>query len=199
MFLNPDTILPEDFFVKSISVMEQHPGIGAAGVQMINGRGFFLQESKSGFPGVWASFCKLSGLTALFPKSKIFASYYLGHLNTNVNQQVEVLSGACMLVKKEVLDKTNGFDERFFMYAEDIDLSFRIVKSGYSNYYIADTTIIHFKGESTIKDLRYVKLFYKAMIQFVEKHYTGSPEALCDFTQDGNRLPCAVCIWRYSF
>ena len=173
LFQNPDTILPEDFFVRSVSVLEQNPRIGAAGVQMINGKGLFLQESKRGIPGVWASFCKLSGLTALFPTSKIFARYYLGHLNKNSNHEVEILSGACMLITKEVLDTTQSFDERFFMYAEDIDLSFRIIQSGFSNYYLADTTIIHFKGESTVRDFRYVKLFYRAMIQFVGKHYTG--------------------------
>lgn len=172
LFLNPDTILPEDFFLKCIPFMDKDPAIGVIGVQMIDGTGRFLKESKRGFPTLWASFSRLSGLTALFPHSKLFAKYYLGHLNKNAIHKVDVLSGACMLVKKEALDKTGGFDERFFMYAEDIDLSFRIHQAGYKNFYLADTTVIHFKGQSTTKDLRYMKLFYRAMIQFVEKHYS---------------------------
>ena len=173
LFLNPDTILPEDFFARSLQFMEANSQVGAAGVQMIDGMGRFLRESKRGFPTSWASFCKLFGLTSLFPTSKVFAKYYLGYLDENRNHEVQALSGACMLVRKEVVDKTGGFDERFFMYAEDIDLSFRIHQTGYINAYLAGITIIHFKGESTTKDSRYVKLFYKAMIQFVEKHYTG--------------------------
>lgn len=173
LFLNPDTILPEDFFSRSLQYMERNSHAGALGVQMIDGTGRFLRESKRGFPTSWASFCKLFGLTSVFPTSKVFAKYYLGYLDENTNHEVDALSGACMLVRKDVVDKTGGFDERFFMYAEDIDLSFRIHQSGYKNVYLASLTIIHFKGESTTKDSQYVRLFYKAMIQFVEKHYTG--------------------------
>ncbi len=178
LFLNPDTIIPEDFFVKCISFLDKRPAIGAIGVQMIDGRGHFLKESKRGFPTLWASFTRLFGLSALFPHSKRFASYYLGHLDRNTTHEVEALSGACLMTRTEVLDKTGGFDERFFMYAEDIDLSFRIHQLGYRNFYLADTTIIHFKGQSTTRDLRYVKLFYKAMIQFVEKHYPDKQNRL---------------------
>ena len=153
--------------------MDTNPDVGATGVQMIDRTGRFLKESKRGFPTSSASFYKLSGLTSLFPKSRVFAKYYLGHIDENTNHEIEALSGACMVVRKEVIDKTGGFDERFFMYAEDIDLSFRIRQSGYKNFYLADTTIIHFKGESTTKDRRYVRFFYRAMAQFVEKHYTG--------------------------
>lgn len=173
LFLNPDTILGEDSLEKCISFLEFHPESGAAGVSMIDGSGRFLKESKRGFPSPWAAFCKLSGLTGLFPRSRLFAAYYLGHLDEHETNPADVLSGAFMLVKKEALDKTGGFDERFFMYAEDIDLSYRIQQAGYKNYYIADTTIIHFKGESTQKDFRYVKLFYKAMSQFMRKHTRG--------------------------
>jgi len=189
LFLNPDTVLPEDFFQKCIPFMENDPDIGAIGVQMIDGKGHFLKESKRGFPTLWASFSRLSGLTALFPHSKLFAKYYLGHVDKNATHEVEALSGACMMVNQEVLDKTGGFDERFFMYAEDIDLSFRIHKSGYRNFYFADTTIIHFKGQSTTKDLRYVKLFYGAMIQFVEKHYSNRQGGLyIEFLKTAIRL-----------
>lgn len=174
LFLNPDTILPEDFFNKSISSFKNDPLMGAVGVQMINGEGQYLPESKRGFPSSWVAFTRLSGLSYLFPQSKIFAKYYLGQLDKNENHEVEALSGACMLVKKKVLDITQGFDERFFMYAEDIDLSFRIQQAGYKTFYLGNLTIIHFKGSSTVKNRRYVQLFYKAMIQFVEKHYNTS-------------------------
>ena len=174
LFLNPDTILPENFFLKCIAFMEQDKHMGAVGVQMIDGTGTYLKESKRGFPTTWVSFCRLSGLTNLFPHTELFAKYYLGHLDRNENHEAEALSGACMFIKKEVLDTCGGFDERFFMYAEDIDLSYRINLSGYTNFYLADVTIIHFKGESTTKDIRYVQLFYRAMIQFVQKHYSGT-------------------------
>lgn len=178
LFLNPDTILPEDFFVKCLEHMETNQRTGALGVQMIDGSGKFLKESKRGFPETWAAFCKLSGLTTLFPTSKAFAKYYMGHLDAYRSHEVEVLSGACMLIRKEVLDRVGGFDERFFMYAEDIDLSYRIRHAAYTNHYLADICIIHFKGESTTRDMRYVKLFYKAMIQFVQKHYHGTKGTL---------------------
>lgn len=171
LFLNPDTIIPEDAFGSCINFLESQPGAGACGVHMIDGQGRYLPESKRGFPSPWVSFCKLSGLTALFPRSPLLARYYLGHLPASEVQEADALSGAYMLIKKEVLDKTGGFDERFFMYAEDIDLSYRIQQAGYKNYYFAHCTIIHFKGESTWRDIRYVRLFYKAMVQFVQKHY----------------------------
>ena len=171
LFLNPDTILPEDIFRKTISFMDQHPDAGAIGVRMIDGSGRFLKESKRGLPTAWASFCKMSGLTGLFPSSKAFAGYYMGHLDEKVTQEVEVLAGAFLMARHDILKTIDGFDERFFMYAEDIDLSYRIMQAGYKNYYLADAMIIHFKGESTRKDAKYVKQFYKAMRQFVEKHY----------------------------
>ena len=175
LFLNPDTIVAEDSFEKCISFLESNKNTGALGVKMIDGKGIYLKESKRGFPSVWTAFCKLGGLTTLFPHSKTFSKYYLGNLSEKENQVVDVISGAYFFVRKETLDKTGGFDEQFFMYAEDIDLSYRIQQSGYSNYYFSETTIIHFKGESTKKDLRYVKLFYKAMDQFVKKHSGKSP------------------------
>lgn len=174
LFLNPDTILPEDAFQSCTRFMQTHPDAGALGVHMIDGCGQFLKESKRGFPSPWVSFGKMSGLIKLFPTSRAFAGYYLGHLPENESHAVDALSGAFMLIKKEVLDKTGGFDEQFFMYAEDIDLSYRIQQAGYVNYYFAGCTIIHFKGESTRKDAKYVQLFYKAMIQFVRKHFHGT-------------------------
>ncbi len=185
LFLNPDTIVAEDSFEKCIAFLEANKKAGAIGVKMIDGTGSYLKESKRGFPSPLVSFYKLSGLINVFPKSKIFARYYLGQLNENENNEVDVLSGACMMVKKEVIDIIGGFDEQFFMYAEDIDLSFRIQKANYYNYYLAETTIIHFKGESTRRDLKYTKLFYKAMSQFVRKHYKGGISFLFNLLMDG--------------
>lgn len=149
--------------------------MAALGVRMIDGSGKFLKESKRAFPGPLTSFYKLSGLSALFPKSRIFARYYLGNLSEKKSHEVDVLAGAFIMLPATLLKKVSGFDEDFFMYGEDIDLSFRIQQAGFSNYYFADTTIIHFKGESTRKEsLNYVKLFYKAMSIFVDKHYKSS-------------------------
>ena len=144
------------------------------GIRMIDGGGKFLKESKRGFPSPFTSLCKLSGLTALLPASKIFARYYLGQLDQYQNHEVDVLAGAFMMINKKVLDKTGGFDERFFMYGEDVDLSYRIQKAGFKNMYFSETTIVHFKGESTKRgSLNYVRLFYGAMSLFVKKHYSS--------------------------
>jgi GT2 family glycosyltransferase len=182
LFLNPDTILPEDCLAKCIACFNNNIDAGALGVRMIDGAGKFLKESKRGFPSPLVSLFKLSGLTAIFPRSKFFARYYLGHLNQYKNQQVDVLSGAFMMIRKRVLDITGGFDERFFMYGEDIDLSYRILRAGYQNIYFAETTIIHFKGESTKKNSpKYIKLFYGAMSIFVKKHYGENFAGLYNF------------------
>lgn len=172
LFLNPDTIVPEDCFSKCIAFFETHADCGAIGVQMIDGSGNFLKESKRSFPSPSTSLYKLFGLSLLFPKSKIFGRYHLGHLDKNADHEVDVLAGAFMMVRKKVLDEAGGFDETFFMYGEDVDLSYRIQKARCKNYYFAGTTIIHFKGESTRRgSLNYVKLFYNAMSIFVHKHY----------------------------
>ena len=179
LFLNPDTLVPEDCFEKCISFFESTKDIGALGIRMIDGTGKFLKESKRGFPTLLTSFFKLSGLAGLFPNSKIFASYYAGHLSENQNHTVDVLAGAFMMVDKKVIDKTGGFDEDFFMYGEDIELSYRIQQAGYKNYYFAESTIIHFKGESTKKEsIKYVEVFYGAMKLFVRKHYSKNRAAL---------------------
>lgn len=172
LFLNPDTIIPGDCFQKCISLFESHNDAGALGVKMVDDKGKYLKESKRGFPSPAASFYKLFGLAAIFPKSKLFAKYYLGHLDENKNQEVDTIAGAFMMIPREVLEKVGGFDESFFMYGEDIDLSYRIKKSGYKNYYLAETYITHFKGKSTKqKNADYTKVFYNAMDIFVKKHY----------------------------
>ncbi|MBL0155193.1 MAG: glycosyltransferase [Chitinophagaceae bacterium] len=175
LFLNPDTIVPEDCFTKCLAFMDGHPDAGALGVKMLDGSGHFLRESKRSFPSPVTSFYKLVGLSALFPRSAVFSKYHLGALDENKNHVVDVLAGAFMLVRRDVLEKTGGFDEIFFMYGEDVDLSYRIQEAGYKNYYFAETDIIHFKGESTRKgSMNYVRMFYKAMSVFVKKHYGGS-------------------------
>jgi N-acetylglucosaminyl-diphospho-decaprenol L-rhamnosyltransferase len=173
LFLNPDTILPEDIVPRCLSFLRSTPRIGGLGLRMIDGSGRFLKESRRGFPSPWVAFCKLSGLTALFPHSRLFSTYYLGYLPADSHHPSPVLSGACLWVSRAILDETGSFDEDFFMYAEDIDLSYRLEKAGYVNYYFADATIVHFKGESTQKDTRYTRQFYKAMSQFRRKHFNG--------------------------
>lgn len=174
LLLNPDTVVEEDTFIKIIRFMEEHPDAGGLGVKMIDGKGNFLPESKRGLPTPWVAFCKMFGLSKLFPKSKKFGKYHLSYLDENKTHEVEVLAGAFMLMRKETLDKVGLLDETFFMYGEDIDLSYRITQGGYKNYYFPETTIIHYKGESTKKgSLNYVKVFYKAMIIFAQKHFSG--------------------------
>lgn len=179
LFLNPDTIVAEDSFTTCIRFMEIHAEAGACGVHMIDGSGSFLPESKRGFPSPQTSFYKLSGLAALFPRSKQFARYYLGHLSEQQTGEIDVLAGAYFFARRDVLQKTGGFDEAFFMYGEDIDLSYRIQQAGYTNYYLPQTSIIHFKGESTSKQSpQAIRNFYGAMDIFVRKHYKGPATSL---------------------
>lgn len=173
LLLNPDTVVEEDTFGKIIRFMDAHPDAGGLGVHMIDGKGNFLPESKRGLPSPDVAFYKIFGLSALFPKSKTFGRYHLGYLDKNKTHEVDVLSGAFMLIRKSVLDKVGLLDESFFMYGEDIDLSYRITKGGYKNYYFPETRIIHYKGESTKKSsINYVIVFYKAMKIFAEKHFS---------------------------
>lgn len=172
LLLNPDTVLEEDTLAKCYSFMEAHTEAGALGVRMIDGAGKFLPESKRKIPDVWNSFCKLTYLSELFPKSKIFSGYNLGYLPEDQTNEVDVLCGAFMFIRKQTLDETGLLDEAFFMYGEDIDLSYRILKAGYKIWYFPETSIIHYKGESTKKSsLNYVRTFYGAMHIYVNKHY----------------------------
>jgi GT2 family glycosyltransferase len=173
LLLNPDTVVEEDTFKKVIDFMDTHPDAGGLGVYMIDGKGNFLPESKRGLPTPSVAFYKIFGLSALFPKSKIFGKYHLGYLDKDKIHEVEILSGAFMLSRKKVLDEIGLLDEDFFMYGEDIDLSYRIIKAGYKNYYYPETHIIHYKGESTKKSsINYVFVFYNAMIIFAKKHFS---------------------------
>lgn len=182
LFLNPDTILPEDCLEKCLAFIMEHSNKVALGIRMIDGSGIFLKESKRAFPDPLTSFFKLSGLSGLFPKSKTFARYHLGHLSERENHEADVLAGAFIMVPKYILEKVGLFDESFFMYGEDIDLSFRIQQGGFKNYYFAESNILHFKGESTRKEsFNYVKMFYKAMSVFVKKHYGKGRAGIFNF------------------
>lgn len=173
LLLNPDTVVEEETFRKVISFMDAHPNAGGLGVKMVDGKGNYLPESKRGLPTPDVAFYKIFGISRIFPKSKRFNKYYLGHLDPNVTSKIEILSGAFMLMRKSALDKVGLLDEAFFMYGEDIDLSWRIILGGYDNYYFPETTIIHYKGESTKKgSLNYVFVFYNAMIIFARKHFS---------------------------
>jgi O-antigen biosynthesis protein len=182
LLLNPDTVVEEDTFTKVTGFMDNHPEAGGLGIKMIDGKGNFLPESKRGLPTPWVAFYKMFGLSKLFPKSRKFGKYHLSYLNPNEIHEIEILAGAFMLLRKKALDKVGLLDEDFFMYGEDIDLSYRIIQGGYKNYYFPETTIIHYKGESTKKgSLNYVKVFYNAMIIFARKHFSHGKAGIFAF------------------
>jgi len=185
LFLNPDTVISETCLTECITFFKTHLDAGAVGVRMLDDQGKFLRESKRGLPSPSASFYKLFGLTTIFPGSKTIAKYYQGHLPENENNPVDVLSGAFMMIKKAVFEKADGFDETFFMYGEDIDLSLRISQLGYKNYYLGKISIIHLKGGSTTYNKKYVQDFYGAMNLFVKKHYNDKPGLYRLFLQAG--------------
>lgn len=174
LLLNPDTIITENTLAECVEFMRSHAEAGALGVHMVSGEGKYLKESKRALPKPKVAFFKVFGLAGLFPRSTTFAKYHLGYLDKGQTHEVEILSGAFMFVRKQTLDEVGLFDEQFFMYGEDIDLSYRSILGGYRNYYLGGTRIIHFKGESTKKgSLNYVVVFYKAMEIFARKHFTG--------------------------
>jgi O-antigen biosynthesis protein len=179
LLLNPDTIIEIDTLSKTLAFMDEHPDAGGLGVKMVDGKGNFLPESKRGLPTPEVAFYKIFGLAKLFRKSKRFGRYHLTYLSKDETNPVDVLSGAFMMVRKETLEKVGLLDEDYFMYGEDIDWSYRITKAGYKNYYFADTTIIHYKGESTKKgSLNYVFVFYNAMRIFARKHFLGKSKSM---------------------
>lgn len=182
LLLNPDTVVDEFTFQKTVQFMDDHPDAGGLGVKMVDGKGIFLPESKRGLPTPEVSFYKIFGFSKRFPQSKKFGQYHLGFLNDNETHQIDILAGAFMLMRKKALDKVGLLDEDFFMYGEDIDLSWRIVQGGYKNYYYPHTQIIHYKGESTKKgSLNYVFVFYNAMVIFAKKHFSKSNASLFSF------------------
>lgn len=171
LLLNPDTIIVEgDTFKKSIEFMDKHPDSGALGVRMMNGEGEFLPESKRGLPTLPTAFFKAFGLSFLFPRSSLFNRYHLPHIGHFETSEIEVISGAFMLIRHEALDRTGLLDEDFFMYGEDIDLSYRLLKAGYNNYYFPEVQIVHFKGKSTTRNsYDDILHFYQAMRIYIRK------------------------------
>ncbi|MCA2005282.1 MAG: glycosyltransferase [Ignavibacterium sp.] len=175
LLINPDTLVAEDTFSKLIEFFESHPDAGMVGCKILNPDGTLQLACRRSFPGPWTSFTKVTGLSSLFPKSKLFARYNLTYLDENQTYEVDAISGSFMMMRKEVYDKVGGFDEQFFMYGEDLDLCYRIQKAGYKIYYVHSTQIIHYKGESTKRSsLDETKVFYDAMHLFVKKHLSGS-------------------------
>ncbi|MBR0046973.1 MAG: glycosyltransferase family 2 protein [Bacteroidaceae bacterium] len=171
LLLNPDTFIGERTLRECIDFMDKNPQAGMCGVGMLKVDGSFAPESRRGVPTPFVAFCKMSGLGALFPKSRLFGRYYMQYLNKQAINPIEIVSGAFMFIRKSALDKVGLLDEAFFMYGEDIDLSYRVLKAGYKNYYLP-TQILHYKGESTKKDsLKYVNAFHKAMVIFFKKHF----------------------------
>ena len=171
LFLNPDTVVAERTVPGCIGYMDEHPDAGAVGVRMQYGDGRFALESRRSLPTPSVSFWHMIGFGRMFPRSRKFARYHLTYLDPAQDCPIEVISGAYMFVRKEVLDRIGGFDEAFFMYGEDIDLSYRIMQAGYVNHYLP-LPILHYKGESTIKtSYRYAKVFYDAMLIFFNKHF----------------------------
>ena len=187
LLLNPDTIVAEDTFRDFLTFMDSTPDAGGCGAYMLHTDGSFAPESRRGLPTPFVAFCKMSGLASLFPKSRTFGRYYMRYLNENEVNRIEIMSGAFMFLRRDALDKAGLLDEDFFMYGEDIDLSYRILKAGYNNYFLP-SRILHYKGESTVKSsYRYVHTFYRAMELFFNKHYAHYSILLS--------LPIKLAIW----
>ncbi len=177
--LNPDTVVAEDTFDRILAFAEKQENLGIVGCKLIDGSGNFLPESKRGIPTPFVALTKIFGLYKLFPSWELFNRYYAQHLSENETGKVDILVGAFMIMKRELYNDIGGFDENCFMYSDDIDLSFMVLKSGKNNYYFHETSVIHYKGESTVKDGLYMKRFREAMQFFYKKHYKSSP--LFDF------------------
>lgn len=175
LFLNPDTLLPAHALKRSLYYLKEHDFVGALGVQMVNKEGQFLPESKRAFPTPMAALFKLGGIAALFPQSGYFNQYALGNLDKDQTHQVAILAGAYLMARTQLVKSVGAFDEQFFMYGEDIDLSKKMTDSGYQNHYLGDIVIQHFKGASTNKNSSsYLHHFYHSMHLFVNKYYTGN-------------------------
>ena len=166
LILNPDTVVGEDTFSKILNFAKKKSDLGMLGVKLIDGTGCFLPESKRGLPTPKVAFNKLFGIS-----STTTGKYYATHLQENESGTIDILVGAFMLMKREIYNEVGGFDEDYFMYGEDIDLSYKLLKKGYQNYYYPNTQIIHYKGESTSKNAKYLGNFYGAMRIFYKKHF----------------------------
>ncbi len=174
LILNPDTIVMPDALQKAIDFMVSHPETGAIGARMTDGTGRFLPESKRAFPSPLTSLFRMTGIGSLFPRSALFNRYYLGHLPDNKPCRADILTGAFMFTRRSVLNETGLFDTAFFMYGEDIDLSWRMILKGYVNYYLPEVAITHFKGRSAPQtDPKRIRNFHMAMIIFARKYLPG--------------------------
>ena len=173
LLLNPDTIVGEDTLKASVDFMDAHEDAGAVGVRMLGAQGRRAMESRRGLPTPMVSFFKMLGFCNRWPHHRLFGKYYMGYLPWDEPCQIEVVSGAYCMLRRKALDEVGLLDEDFFMYGEDIDLSYRVLKGGYHNYYLP-VDILHYKGESTQKSsFRYVHVFYEPMLIFFRKHYSG--------------------------
>lgn len=172
LLLNPDTILGEDTLRTMVDFMRSHPDAGLAGCKLLNADGSFQISCRRGFPTPWASFTKLFGFSTFFPKSPWFAQYNLTYKSIDDTYEVDAISGAFMVLSRKAYEATQGFDESFFMYGEDLDLCYRVKETGQKVYYVHSTSTVHFQGESTRRSvINEVKVFYEAMHIFVRKHY----------------------------
>lgn len=180
LFLNPDTVMPEQFLQQLVSYMDSHPEAGSIGPRLIDGKGQFAPDGKKSFPSLSVAIFKTTGINKLFSRSPFFNKYYAVHIGERETAAVDVLSGCCMMVRSNILNEIGGaFDEDYFMYCEDVDLAYRIQQAGYQNIYYPEATLIHYKGESTRKaTLSYVRIFNEALATFVKKHYSKSSARL---------------------
>jgi GT2 family glycosyltransferase len=183
LFLNPDTVMPEDFLTKTCGYLDAHDNAGALGPRLIDGKGRFAPDGKKSFPTLSVALFKTTGINKIFSRSPYFNKYYAVHIGEFQTAPVEVLSGCCMLVRRSVIDRIGGaFDEDYFMYCEDVDLSYRITQAGYQNIYFPEATLIHYKGESTRKaTLSYIRIFNEALATFVRKNYSKGQARLFIF------------------
>lgn len=171
LLLNPDTVVAESSIARCIDFMDSQPDAGAVGVKMLTESGMPAMESRRGVPTPLVAFYKMSGLCSRFPQSRRYGKYYMSYLPWDEAAEIEVVSGAFCFLRREALLNVGLLDEDFFMYGEDIDLSYRLLKGGYHNWYLPEH-ILHYKGESTQKSsFRYVHVFYEAMLIFFRKHY----------------------------
>lgn len=169
--LNPDTVVAEDTFTRILNTKNWELNTGIVGCKLIDGTGNFLPESKRGIPTPFVAFTKIFGLYKI---SNLFGKYYAQHLSQNQSGKVDILVGAFMVMKRDLYNEIGGFDENCFMYSDDIDLSYMVLQKGKYNYYFHETTVIHYKGESTVRDSKYMKRFQEAMQFFYKKHFKKS-------------------------
>lgn len=173
LLLNPDTVVGEKVLTACLDFLDAHPKAGAAGVRMLGANGRWALESRRGLPTPFVSFFKMLGFCNRWPQHPLFGRYYMGFLPWDEPGRIDVVSGAFCMLRRKALDDVGLLDEDFFMYGEDIDLSYRLLKGGYDNYFLP-LDILHYKGESTQKSsFRYVHVFYEAMLIFFSKHYAG--------------------------